>query len=448
MIALGLSALLGVGELTARATVAFPSLPAVAERTSPFGMFRADPETGVALAKHAWIPAERFATNTFGHRDRPREAGEPAPWVTRVAVIGGTTAAGRGVADEHTFARLLEDSFPAAVAAPEDGAPEDGAPEDGAPEDGASPRGLEVWNLAVPGFGAEQAVERLDADWETVNPDVVLFAVDLAETPMRTLFGPGSRRVVDGELVTGPWAPFAGSPYDDERASVLAPTRWALVEALRRHLELQERPGVDAKDVLAPFDGRVFGGWAWLWQTPAPFAVDVAWDVVGDALDRLASTCRERGAELVILAVPGRIDVDPAAFEAAREAGFEPLRDTEAVRTIEAGVPGARLQELATARGLDVLDPTEALQAAGGPTHYEDLPTWNVRGHRAAAAYLGEALAATGTIPPHDRDALRAALTAAAPEGATETRFDGGFRPSRDLAARVVRWETAATFAW
>ncbi len=433
-----LALVLSLGEAATRLAEAHPALPSPAERAFPFGMFRADPDAGVALAKHAWIPSERFATNTFGHRDRPREAGEPAPWMTRVAVIGGTTGAGRGVADAHTFARLLEDAFPAAAAPP---------------DDGSTPRGVEVWNLAVPGYGAEQALLRLEADWETVQPDVVVWAFDLADTPMRTLLGPGARRVVDGELVSGPWTPFASAPYEDERATFLragleiGPLRIdsALQRTLARDLAgslLQVPPGMD------PFDAAVVGGWAWLWMEPPPDPVELAWELVGDVLERLARACADRGARLVILGVPGRIDVDPQAFAAARDGGVTPLDDGSPARPLVPGLPATRLRALAKARDVPWIDPLDALRGAGEPVHHLDFPAWNAAGHRVGAEVLAAGLATLGELPPHDPARLRDALLEAVPRGDAETRFDGGFRAARGARTTTVRWERATSWAW
>lgn len=427
--------LLGVAECVARAQETYPTPPVAADRAAPFGMFRADPDAGIALAKHVWLPSERFATNTFGHRDRPREAGEPAPWMTRVAVIGGTTGAGRGVTDEQTFARLIEDTLPAAIAQP---------------EDGTTPPELEVWNLAVPGYGAEQALLRLEADWETVNPDVVLWAFELGDTPMRTLLGPGARRVVDGELMTGPWIPFESSPYEDERAGVLrggleiGPLR--LGSALSRSLGRSVLGSLNqVPQGMAPFDPVATGGWAWLWASPPPEPITVAWATVEDVLDRLAATCADRGADLVVLAVPSRIDIDPEAFATAAAQSDDGDRDDAS--PMEAGLPGKRLRSLTDARSILYIDPTEALQASTAPAYYRDFPAWTAAGHRTAAAAVASALSAARLTPPFDSTAFAAEL-ARRSTGLSETVFDGGFRSARGGRAPTVRWERVTTWTW
>ena len=423
-------------ELVARAQEANPPLPAPASRAFPFGMFAPDADAGVALARHVWIPAERFATNTFGHRDRAREAGEPPPWSTRIAVVGGTTGAGRGIADEHTFARLLEDSVNASV--------QSGA--------GGQTRGVEVWNLAVPGYGAEQALLRLEADWETVQPDTVLFAFDLGDTPMRTLLGPGGRTVVEGELLSGPWKAFASSPYEDERAAMLqgglelGPVSFR--SALQRRAARVAGPLLQTPRGMAPFDEQAFGGWGWLWVDPPPDPVDVAWRLVEDSLHRISQACKDKGATLVLLAVPARVELDDDAFAAAAARGILPLDDDAEPARLLRGAADRRLSTLSSSLGVSVLKPIDALRAAGEPVYYEDLPTWNAAGHRVAADFLGEALAQSRHLPPHDAVERAGFLARAVPRNTAETRFDGGFRAPRDRPETPVRWERAAFHAW
>jgi hypothetical protein len=179
-------------------------------------------------------------------------------------------------------------------------------------------------------------------------------------------------------------------------------------------------------------------------MAPAPDPVDVAWSLVDDSLARLVAACADRGAQLALLALPGRIDLDPAAFAAA-EASAARLA-TEGAPTFEPGTPLARLASLAEELSVPLLDPTAALRDAGEPVHYLDVPELNAAGHRSIAEFL--AASTDLRMPPHDDEILRETLHTAVPPHSAETAFDGGFRPARGGRESVVRWERSVHWAW
>ena len=84
---------------------------------------------------------------------------------TRVLMLGDSIAFGYGVADEDTFASLLEE------------------------------RGYEVVNLAVPGYGTDQSLLRLEREGMAYSPDVVLLHFclhnDFVDNASRTYFYDG-----------------------------------------------------------------------------------------------------------------------------------------------------------------------------------------------------------------------------------------------------------------
>jgi hypothetical protein len=125
------------------------------------------------------------------------------------------------------------------------------------------------------------------------------------------------------------------------------------------------------------------------------------------------------------------------------------MDDGEPGRRIVAGTPAARLREAVEALGVTILDPSQALRAAAAQeaVYYRSLPTWNAAGHRVAAGLLARVLG-PDVIPPHDAPSLAAELHRAVPVGAGQSRFDGGFRPSRDRPQGPVRWERVASHAW
>jgi hypothetical protein len=89
--------------------------------------------------------APKLTVNRRGYRGREHPY-ERTPGRKRVVVLGDSISFGEGVADERTFSALLEERLP----------------------------GLEVVNLAVGGYGSDQALIRLEEEGLRYRPDVVV----------------------------------------------------------------------------------------------------------------------------------------------------------------------------------------------------------------------------------------------------------------------------------
>lgn len=103
-------------------------------------------------------PRARVTINARGYRGRLVPL-ERAPGIRRVVLLGDSVAFGTGVADDETFAARL-----------------------------ASP-GVETINLAVPGYGIDQSLLRLEQEGLAYHPDVVVLNLcvenDLADNMLR-----------------------------------------------------------------------------------------------------------------------------------------------------------------------------------------------------------------------------------------------------------------------
>ena len=109
------------------------------------------------------VDGQRTSINGRGLRGREHPLARTS--LTRVLMLGDSIAFGYGVADEQTFATLLE------------------------------ARGYEVVDLAVPGYGTDQALLRLEREGMAYSPDVVLLHFclhdDFVDNASRTYFDDG-----------------------------------------------------------------------------------------------------------------------------------------------------------------------------------------------------------------------------------------------------------------
>ena len=110
-----------------------------------------------------------FETNRDGFRG-PARTREKPPGVTRVAIIGDSTAMGWGVAEEDTYAARLE---PLLVS-------------------DELPHGVEVLNFALAGLTAEGVLRRLEELALDFDPDIVVYGYSLND-----IAGPRYRHSLD-----------------------------------------------------------------------------------------------------------------------------------------------------------------------------------------------------------------------------------------------------------
>lgn len=101
----------------------------------------------------ALVDGQRVSVNRLGQRGR-EHARARTPGGRRLLMLGDSVAFGYGVGDEQTFSHLLER------------------------------RGFEVVNLAVPGYGTDQELLRLEREGLSWRPDAVLLHFCLENDPV------------------------------------------------------------------------------------------------------------------------------------------------------------------------------------------------------------------------------------------------------------------------
>lgn len=262
----------------------------------------------------AFVDGQRTTINPVGLRGPEHALVRSAR--PRILLLGDSVAFGYGVADEDTFAAALE------------------------------ARGYEVINLAVPGYGTDQALLRLQYEGVAYRPDVVLLHFcahnDFADNASRTYFYDGLHP----------------KPYFTLERGQLVPhlAHLKLTAAGRAGLWLHEHS----------FLYNLF------WGYPAPLASDwssrrtaalrddaAARDLTVRLVERTALVARDAHASFLLVVHPGRRQARDGSpwLDALRQAP-----ELRAVRQLDMGQ-----QFAARGKGLAALtlDPIGHLSAAG-----------------------------------------------------------------------------------
>jgi hypothetical protein len=265
-----------------------------------------------------------------GHRAVPR----PAPGLRtsgRVLMLGDSIAFGTGVGDDQTFSHVLHELDP----------------------------GLEVANLAVPGYGTDQSLIRLEREGASLSPDVVVLhfcvANDLADNALpEFLYDPRRPK---------PFFTLEGGQLRRHDAHVRRPWHVRLASALgeRSYLINALAAVGDRPDGLPPAQGH--------WQKRERKALrelDEVAALTARQIAQLDAVSRRAGARLVVLVHPDR-----GSFEGT----------TDLAERVLAGIgPGTRAVDLRREyRALDLAFWDLALDGVG---HL------NPRGHQVVARLL------------------------------------------------------------
>lgn len=145
-------AALGVGLLLAEGLVRV-FYPHTRDRIAPYGLMAIDRDLGWKLEAGKNVNHKtrsfdvRYATNRLGFRDRDRRINDKK--ARRILLYGDSEIFGWGIPEEKRFSNLTEAQRP----------------------------GLEIWNLAVPGYGLDQQILRYRRDGASLNADEVIFFV-------------------------------------------------------------------------------------------------------------------------------------------------------------------------------------------------------------------------------------------------------------------------------
>jgi lysophospholipase L1-like esterase len=226
-----------------------------------------------------------------GRRVTPRPA--PGRAARRVVMLGDSIAFGTGVGDRQTFAHRLVELDP----------------------------GLEVANLAVPGYGTDQALLRLEHEAARLRPEVVVLHFCVAND------------FVDNTLPYFLYDPRRPKPFFTLESGELTrhdahlrlPWRVRLASALREHSFL-----INALSAGGPrADALEEGHWQQR-EKRALRGLEAAAALTAREIERLDAVSRGCGARLVVLVHPDR-----AAFEGESDLAERALAAARGVRALD-----------------------------------------------------------------------------------------------------------------
>jgi len=365
----------------------------------PVHMYRTDPELiyrpipGARSVKSAgpagatrWVSAQIDAQGFRGPDLAVPKKG------ARIAVYGDSFAFAEDVPQEESFVERLGHALGPASAP-------------------------EMVNAGVVGYGPDQACLRMEQEFDTLAPDLVvlvlcsandfgdllrnkLFALDSAEKPVRNkvVFAPellaefeAKSRAADAPALVRAWRNWREERAERARLAAGGPqppwVEWYLAQAQDEYREyvVEKRPAVRQ-----------------VWQDyyDADLAIHPEWDSAGykrrlmrAVLERMRDACAKRSVPFAALVVPSAVDLCPGneiRVDPARYPTWDPARLTSTLARIldELHVPYLNLYEPFRAGG------AEGFYIGGGNMH------WNAKGQELAAQELAALLRGRGLWPP------------------------------------------------
>ena len=339
---------------------------------------RYDPTLGWALqadshtTHRSWEFEYTVSTNSRGLRDDETPF-ERTPEVARMLLLGDSFAMGYGVERAHSLEFLLERQLDA-----------------------------EVVNLAVAGYGTDQALLIYESEGCKYHADLVLLTFtidnDVLNNGASNQYGKNkpyfSSR--DGTLTLegvpvprerfpdpGADSDEIGSPFPfhdflDARSSLyaLAFQRLVQIPALRTHWE-------ETGLLFAQVDLFYASQLGMLRKRVG--ADSPVWQLTLQLVGRWQRRCLEEGSVPVLVLIPSQLQVYPAAFDRVIE--------QRGLKTSDLGVdhPNRILSEFARSRDLAVIDLLPALRAgaaAGESPYFKRNPHWSRAGHHLASEFI------------------------------------------------------------
>ena len=321
--------------------------------------------------------------NDKGLRDRPREYALPAG-AQRVLALGDSFTEALGVKEEQGWTRVLEDELKRRGCA-----------------------GVEVVNGGTSGYSTDQESLFYSSEGNRYGASVVVltfFYNDVLQNIDRTLFRRAKPLFVfDGDrlvLSNTPLAPPPPEPPSPEQPEDAAAPEGS---AALRFLESRLRYG--APSLHTRLAGLGFWPALQAGETPRMFKVyrrrplpeiAEAWRTTRALLRDLNADVRRRGARLLVVYVPHRLEVNQATWER-----FGLMLGWNDANTERAGL-ARRLRAIADDVGFELLDLTPALRQAdrswtSNPYYLQD-EHWTVAGHRTAARAIEGVLRAPGWL--------------------------------------------------
>jgi lysophospholipase L1-like esterase len=327
--------------------------------------------------------------NDRGLRDVPHAYAKP-PGVQRIVVLGDSFMEAYQVPLEESLPRRLEADLGERVGA------------------------VEVINLGVGGYGTAQELRQLEEEGLRYQPDLVVLAFYTGNDIQN------NSRELEVDTFGAEDPKVWGRPYahaDDlrspltwtepdyarmmaaaerEQSKRAAPLRraWKLIEPTLLANRLQQLfAQVAARLGAPPADPKAHFGWPFLEHFESP-TWDEAWGITRRLILELRDVSRAAGADLVLLIVPAKLQVEESFRDLARAqypgVVFDETRINRALATFT------------KEHGILLVDPTPELVASdeAGATTYFQLEDhhWNALGHEIAARRLADAITAAGLL--------------------------------------------------
>ncbi len=290
---------------------------------------------------HRDFPGLRVELNDLGLRDGLDEVAPPDDATPSVLVLGDSFAYGMGVELGETFQQVAQERLSERLGP------------------------VRVFGAAVPGAGTGHEHAVLEELGELASPDVVVLAL-FEGNDMQDHQAALARRHEPGPAQR----PEPMSPWR-YLASTLRYPFWRTSSSLLQLRRIDGRPTLVLQKAML--------------EEPDP-SIEPLREAMLEELEAIQATTRELDAELLVLVIPGRVQIDPASFETF--AARHPERRFDRRAFHEGLVADIR------ALGIPVIDPLPRLEreAAAGTITYHDEGHWNRDGHRIAAELLVEAL--------------------------------------------------------
>jgi lysophospholipase L1-like esterase len=377
-------AVLGVGELLARWARARRGGGREDNALARYSEF--DPRLGWRKTPGARATYRRreytveVAINSHGLRDPERGYAAP-PGTRRVLALGDSFVEGYTVPLEQTVTQRLERALSRPGCA------------------------VEVINGGTAGYSTDQEYLFYQQEGVRYAPDVVLlffYYNDVVLNTTDSYYGRLKPRLaLEGDAVKPLNLPLpVPTPRPPAEGPPAAPARrWALFEWVGERLQRGAPRAYNALSRLglwAPLLPEAPGEELRVYKTGPTPRIDGAWQLTCAIAGALRRGVESRGARLLAVHVPNRMEVDDRDRELTRlaygmdDAGWDPARVRQ------------RLQACGREQGFEVLDLVPALRRAGGAvggTYLTFDPHWNARGHEAAAEAVAGDLRARGWLP-------------------------------------------------
>jgi lysophospholipase L1-like esterase len=314
---------------------------------------------------HPEFAGVEFVTNSDGFRD-VEWPGAPLPDTTSIVVVGDSCAAGVGVPLRQAFPALLEVRL----------------------GERAEAGSVRVYNAAVAGHGPGDQLLVLEDVAERLDPAIVIATFYDGNDLDDLRFEIDRERRRAGEVVgKGGRAAFAVDPVDPLEWSYWHRTALWRSFGERASLLLLRFGWIEPRAIYTMRMLRAM----WIGGSDAELAEDVERGV--QAFRRIASLCAGRGAHLLVVRLPARVQTDPRQFQAMLDGnGLD-------AQSFDRTLPGRTVVERLRKDGIDVVDLLPLLEVDD-----EASPYYFVEGHPSAAGHariadaVADALLARGKI--------------------------------------------------